>query len=281
MNSRPSSGTWFHSLQATSQALQPMQIAGVGEEAHPGLGLVAVALGPAQRLARAPGSMLTRLLGPRLRPLRGKPRPAAQRAAPRAPARPDVAGERLRPPRCARSDRAPCAKRSFAATPVVSPRVPQWYGSPTWCTGLPSTRSGRDAVGDEHARLDRRARGDDRRPAAVDEPALAGQRRGDLEEHLGLQLGEIGHDERDMPPAGVVLGQPVGGHDVRVASAPGSPSTGCTGPRRVLMLLAARVRALLVERIVERRLVGLVVGRQRPVVEPGGDEQPALARRPA
>ena len=46
-------------------------------------------------------------------------------------------------------------------------------------------------VGDQHARLDRRARGDDRRPAAVVEPALGGELRADLAEQLGLQLGEV------------------------------------------------------------------------------------------
>src|SRR5205085_11715064 len=32
--------------------------------------------------------------------------------------------------------------RSFAAPPVVRPRVPQWYGRPIWCTFRPSTTIG-------------------------------------------------------------------------------------------------------------------------------------------
>src|SRR5687767_8045012 len=34
------------------------------------------------------------------------------------------------------------ANRSLAASPVESPRLPQWYGSPTWCSSRPWTTSG-------------------------------------------------------------------------------------------------------------------------------------------
>src|SRR5205823_7971951 len=49
--------------------------------------------------------------------------------------------------------------------------------------------------------------------------------------------------------------------------------------REVLVLLAARVGALRVERVAERRLVRLVVRRQRPVLEPLGDVEPGAAVR--
>src|SRR6185437_1287339 len=52
--------------------------------------------------------------------------------------------------------------------------------------------------------------------------------------------------------------------------------------RRVLRTfepLAPRVRTLCVERVVERRLVRFVVGRQRAVLEPVRDEEPAAAVR--
>ena len=100
-------------------------------------------------------------------------------------------------------------------SPVAIPRCPQWYGSPTWCTVRPSTSSGPDPLGHEHACLDRSACGHDRRPAAVLEPALGGERRAHLAEHLGLELGQVGERARHGA-GGVVLGQPVGRDDVWV-----------------------------------------------------------------
>src|SRR5699024_8634506 len=35
-----------------------------------------------------------------------------------------------------------CGSRSLAASPVLIPLGPQWYGSPTWCSTCPPTRSG-------------------------------------------------------------------------------------------------------------------------------------------
>ena len=63
-----------------------------------------------------------------------------------------------------------------------------------------------DAIGDENARLDRAARGDDRRPAAVRQAALGGEPGADLAEHLGLQLREV-RDGPRHPAGGVVLGR--------------------------------------------------------------------------
>ena len=104
--------------------------------------------------------------------------------------------------------------RSFAESPVTRPSPPQWYGSQIWCTIRPSIRSGREPVGDQHLGLDRRAGGDDVRPAQVLQPALGGQLRRDLDEHLRLQFRQV----RQLPAhaaGGVVLGEPAGGEDVR------------------------------------------------------------------
>ena len=135
-----------------------------------------------------------------------------------------------------------------------------------------------DPVGDHHPRLDRRARGDDRGPVAVLEPPLAGQLRRDLAEQLGLQLGQVGQRPRHAA-RGVVLGQPVGGDDEREHVGAGLAVGGVVRILGPVEALAQRVALLAVERVVERRLVRLVVDRQRTVHQPGGHEQPAQAVR--
>ena len=60
-------------------------------------------------------------------------------------------------------------------------------------------------------------------------------------------------------------------------SAPGAPSLGLYGLSRSRNVWRSRVRALAVQRVGERRLVRLVVRRQRAVDEPGRRPQPAEA----
>src|SRR5205085_2542459 len=94
---------------------------GVGEEAHPGLRFVAVAHRARSRSSATNfGSR-----GPRGR------RPGRMSHV-----------KALTSWMCTFGSSAMCA-RSLAAPPVVSPREPQWYGSPTWCVMRPFTRTGR------------------------------------------------------------------------------------------------------------------------------------------
>ena len=116
------------------------------------------------------------------------------------------------------------------------------------------------------------------RPAQVLQPALGGQLRGDLDEHLRLQLGQV--RQRAAHPAGrVVLGQPVRREHVRedLGSCSLAAGSGCSRLSGARVHLAGRVGLLAVERVAHRRLVRLVVRRQRPVEQPGRRVQPALA----
>ena len=62
-----------------------------------------------------------------------------------------------------------------------------------------------DALGDQHACLDRGTGGVDRRPAAVLQADFASEIGMHFAEHLRLELGEIRHAARH-PAGGVVLG---------------------------------------------------------------------------
>ena len=113
-------------------------------------------------------------------------------------------------------------------------------------------------------RLDGRAGRDDGGPPVGLEAALGGQLRGDLAEHLRLQLREV-RQPAAHPAGGVVLGQPVGGEHVRV-----HVRARVAGARRAEVVRArehqpGRALLLRVERVGDRRLLRLVVGGQRPV----------------
>ena len=123
------------------------------------------------------------------------------------------------------------------------------------------------ALGDQHARLDRGARGHDRRPAAVLQATQGGELGRDLAERLRLQLGQVGHGARH-PTRCVMLGQAVGRHDERKDI--GTLRVGrVVGVVRALVDLARRALARPVERVAHRRLMRLVVRRQRPVDQTG------------
>jgi hypothetical protein len=96
----------------------------------------------------------------------------------------------------------------------------------------------------------------------------------ELDEQLRLQLGEPRVPAAHRPGQ-VVLGQPVGGHDVgelRIAN---------RGERIgvVLPVLHHRAGLLIIERVLDRRLRGLVVRGEWPIHETTRDEQPAKAIR--
>src|SRR5436190_5504971 len=124
---------------------------GVREEAHPGLRLVAVGVRPGGRLAgdrgRAqPGASCSGSTRGRARADRACARRSSMYSLDLAPCgrRPARMSQvkALTSWMCTFGSSAMC-DRSFAAPPVVRPRWPQWYGSPTWCTTRPSTRTGR------------------------------------------------------------------------------------------------------------------------------------------
>src|SRR3712207_3973372 len=95
----------------------------------------------------------------------------------------------------------------------------------------------------------------------------------DLGEELGLELGEPG-DPTAHRPAGVVLGEPVGRHHVRV---PGVLRRVVRVVRPVEEPRRRSVLDLIVEQIRHRRLDGLVVDGERAVLETDGREEPAQA----
>ena len=125
-----------------------------------------------------------------------------------------------------------------------------------------------DPVGHQDPGLDLGAGRDDRRPCPVRQAPLGRQLRAHLAEHLGLQLAEIGQEAAHAARR-VVLGQPVGGHHVREVPA------AVEGVVRPLEDGPDRVALLAVEGVLDRRLLRLVVGGQRPVGEPVGRVQPA------
>src|SRR3954447_18723738 len=110
-----------------------------------------------------------------------------------------------------------------------------------------------DAVGDEDARLDRRAGGDDGGPAPIDQVALLGEVRVDLDEHRRLELGEIRHGPAEAARR-VVLADPVGRQDERIVLGPALAGSGVVRvlPVEVILeeLLAAWVGSLRVEEVV-------------------------------
>ena len=129
----------------------------------------------------------------------------------------------------------------------------------------------RDAVGDEGLAVDLAAARRDGDPAGVVHALLGGQLGADLAEQLGLELGEPG-DPTAHRPAGVVLGEAVGSHDVRIPGVLGRVVR-VVGPveepyRRVVL-------DVVVEQVRDRRLYGLVVDRERTVGEAHGGEEPA------
>src|SRR5207249_733799 len=111
----------------------------------------------------------------------------------------------------------------------------------------------------ENPRFDGRAGCDDRRPAAVLEAPLGSQLRADLTEHLGLQLRQVrnraAHTARRM-----VLGESIRRHHEgkRVRAHIVAAGLGRIG--WMTELLARGIGPLLVERVLEWRLVGLVMG---------------------
>ena len=177
---------------------------------------------------------------------------------------------------------AMCA-RSFAESPVDEARAAPVVRQPDLVDGAAVVHPQRPhPLGDEDARLDRRARGVDRRPAAVLEPDFARELR-DAPRRTSPAAARRGSGTERRHAAGrVVLGQPVRRDDVRIdlgARLAGDRVVRILG--EILVLLPARVRALRVERVRERRLVRLVVRRQRPVLEALRRRRASRVRRPA
>ncbi len=209
--SGPSSGTRFHSLQATSQALQPMQTEVSVKNPIRGPAVIAPLL-PARARARWPSTSSTRA-GPRGR----RPGRTSQVLAL------DSMMWTLGSPTI--------GSRSLAPSPVASPLRAPVVGQADLVDDLAADPQGPQPLGDQHPGLDRRPGGDDRRPAAVDQAPQPGQLRADLAEHLRLELGQVAEGAAH-PPGGVVLGEPVGGEHERVDRRPGPGSGGCRAGRR-------------------------------------------------
>ena len=268
MKSRPSSGTSFHSLQATSHALQPMQID------------VSVKKPTRSVVTGAPRSRTARRRPPRRRG--GGNRRAARRAPRprgRRPGRTSQVCALYSPMWTLGSSASP--SRSLAESPFTMPARAPVIGQADLVQPARPDGQRRQALGDHHARLDGCAQGHDRHPAAVLEAALARQLGRDLAEHLGLQLGQVGQPARH-PARGVVLGQPVGrGHEGEDLDA-GLPVRGVVGVLGAPDLLAGGVGLLgRVERVAERRLVRLVVRGHRPVDRAPPGRRATPCRRPA
>jgi len=131
-------------------------------------------------------------------------------------------------------------------------------------------------LGDQHPGLDRAAGRDDRRPAQVVQAALRGELRRDLAEERGLQLREV-RQEPGHAAGRVMLGQPVGGRHEREHLGARLVAARLVAVLRVTEDLPHRVVLLAVEQVPQRRLLRLVVGRQRAVHQAGRGEQPGLA----
>ena len=131
-------------------------------------------------------------------------------------------------------------------------------------------------VGDQDAGLDGGSGADDRGPPTVRETALGSQLGTDLAEHLGLELGEEGQRPRHAA-GGVVLGEPVGRHHVGEHLGAGLAVGGVVRVALAVEHLAHGVGLLAVKRVLERRLMGLVVGRHGTVREPARHVEPPLS----
>ena len=125
----------------------------------------------------------------------------------------------------------------------------------------------------ERSRLDRAARRRHRHPlcGSIRRSNSASCRR-DLTEQLRLELGQVG--ERPRHAAGrVMLGESVGGQNVRVRRRLRSrPRSGCRDAPFDPLRDSSAVR---VETVDHRRFEGLVVRRQRTVLEAARDPDPA------
>ena len=222
---RPSSGTSFHSLQATSHALQPMQIeVSVKNPIRGGCSVCPAAAagslppsrtsssGRVARIARIGHFSIPVSVGDAGAPLVGLDQREALRSAGPAPGL-DVDGQRLDlldvRARIQRH-RGQLVHRVAARVAVRAPVV----GHPDRVHDAPVELQRRHPVGHEHPRLDHAAGGHERRPAAVLEPALGRQLGRDLAEELGLQLGQVRRPAAHAA-GGEVLGQPVGRDRVR------------------------------------------------------------------
>ena len=127
--------------------------------------------------------------------------------------------------------------------------------------------------GHHGAHLDAAARRADRHPAAVDDPALGGQLRAQLDEHLRLQFVEPGIEPAHRP-AQVVLGESVGGgHHGEL----GLGRVDQTVARSREDAHTRRTHVLGIEQVADRRLEGLVVRRQGTVLDAAGGEEPGDA----
>ena len=187
LHAKPSPGTSFHSLHATSHALQPMHSVESVRNAVVGIRTAAPAHDADARYDEAQ---------------RGR--------AAAAPA--DVAHEAFRfhdPDVRLFGDRDEIVGRVAGDEPAC----------PSDTAGRPGARAAvhrqrRHARGDQRARFDHAARRRDRDPAAVRAPTSRRQLRRDLGEELRLQLGEM--RERAAHAAGrVMLGQPIRRQHVR------------------------------------------------------------------
>ena len=163
--------------------------------------------------------------------------------------------------------------RSLALPPTICPANPQWNGRPTWWTTRPLDDERTHPPGHHGTHLDAAPRRADRHPAAVDDPALGGQLRAHLDEHLRLQFVEPGVEPAHRP-AQVVLGESVGGGH-----------HGELGLGRVDQTIARsreeahtrRTHVIGIQQVADRRLEGLVVRRQGAVLDAAGGEEPGDA----
>ena len=163
--------------------------------------------------------------------------------------------------------------RSLALPPTTCPANPQWNGRPIWWTTRPLDDERPHPPGHHGAHLDAAARRADRHPAAVDDPALGGQLRAQLDEHLRLQFVEPGIEPAHRP-AQVVLGESVGGgHHGEL----GLGRVGHMVERSREEAHPWRAHVIGIEQVADRRLERLVVRRQRAVLDAAGGEQPGDA----
>ena len=266
-NVPPSEGRSFHCLQATSHALQPMHT--VVSVKKP------IRCASSRRIAIS-------LMSARC-PRRGRRRPVRRGWRRACPSSRAVVSPLRRPARTLQVNALsswidtfgslPSAPRSFALSPGDAPPKPQCHGSATWWMSRPSIRSGRmRSVTRARASISARSVSITIQPPSS-MPALGGQDRVDLREHLRLQLRQprqvAAHRARR-----VVLGEPERRRDERVAAV-------ARGVDRVVRAVPGQRRRVAadlgVEQVGDGRLERLVVGRHRPVEQARGRVQPALA----